>query len=221
MTKLRPFIYAPPTKPIEILHQDSDLLIVNKPAGLLSVPGKDDDKKDCLLTRLERLYEGVLLVHRLDVATSGVMVFAMNKDAQRHLGLQFEKRYIKKKYVADIVGPVKGDSGFINLPMRCDWPNRPRQMVCFEQGKNALTHWIKDFESKSFTRLSLFPTTGRSHQLRVHMLYGLGHAIIGDKIYADDAVYNLSDRLHLHAHKLSLRHPNGGEELEFSVPPPF
>lgn len=217
-TVLREFIYAPPTAPLEYIHQDDDLLIVNKPAGLLSVPGKH--APDCLETRIKVDFPNALTIHRLDMATSGVMVFALNKNAQRHVGLQFEKRQLEKVYIACVSGRVSDDAGAIDLPLICDWPNRPRQKVCFENGKPAQTEWSVTERKDDMTRVKLAPKTGRSHQLRVHML-SLGHPIIGDRIYANDIDFGRADRLLLHAETLRLRHPIGGAWHEFLSPCPF
>lgn len=158
-------------------------------------------------------------MHRLDVATSGVMVFARTPEAQRHLGLQFEKRYTEKTYAARIAGHIP-ESGHINLPLRADWPERPRQMVCFEHGKTAQTNWVKEEEYQGSSRVSLHPITGRSHQLRVHM-WAVGHPILGDRIYAGDEVFNAAPRLCLHAQSLTVRHPIGGAPLTVTTSCPF
>ena len=214
----RAFTYGPSTAPLTIIHEDADLLIVNKPAGLLSVPGRD--LPDCLQARLKDLYPDSLLVHRLDMATSGLMVFANNKPAQRHLGLQFERRHTTKSYIARVDGQVTGESGRINLPLFADWPNRPRQKVDWEWGKSSLTDWeVLDRDANS-TRLALHPITGRSHQLRVHC-WAMGHPILGDRIYAMDDVFEAAPTLQLHAWKLGLRHPTGGEHIQFESPCPF
>lgn len=214
----RKFIYNPPNAPLHYIHTDADILIVSKPAGLLSVPGKSEP--DCLEARVKADYADALTVHRLDMATSGLMVFARNKNAQRHLGLQFEKRQLEKTYIATVTGLVNEDTGLIDLPLICDWPNRPRQMVCFERGKAAQTHWKVLERAQNSSRMELTPKTGRSHQLRVHML-SLGHAILGDRIYATDEDFLRADRLLLHAQVLRLRHPVGGMWHEFTDPCPF
>lgn len=214
----REFTYSPSNAPLNILHQDEDLLIVDKPAGLLSVPGRD--LPDSLQSRLKDIYPESLLVHRLDMATSGVMVFARNKAAQRHLGLQFERRHTSKSYIARVAGKVAGDSGRINLPLIADWPNRPRQMVSFENGKPSLTDWEVLKRSESSTRLALHPITGRSHQLRVHC-WAIGHPILGDRIYALDDIFKAEPTLQLHAWKLGLRHPKDGTAVMFETPCPF
>lgn len=214
----RPFTYAPAQEPLNYLHTDDDIIIVEKPSGLLSVPGKTEP--DCLEARIRDDYPESLTVHRLDMATSGLMVFARNANAQRHIGLQFEKRMTEKTYLARVWGNVKSDKGVVNLPLITDWPNRPRQMVCQEQGKPSLTHWKVLEREKTATRLVLYPKTGRSHQLRVHML-AIGHVILGDRLYADEEAFNAAPRLQLHAHKLKLRKPTGGDWVEFESPCPF
>jgi len=216
----REFIYDPSDAPIEILHEDEALLIVNKPSGLLSVPGRLDEHKDSLETRLRDIYPDTLLVHRLDVPTSGVMVFARTKSAQRHIGMQFEKRQTRKTYVARVWGRVADNSGHIDLPLIVDWPVKPRQKVCHETGKPSQTDWVVLEREASATRVRLHPTTGRTHQLRVHM-QAIGHPILGDRFYADDEALVAADRLQLHAEVLVLRHPTGGAEMVFRSDVPF
>ena len=214
----REFDYSPPVASPNILHTDDDLIIVDKPAGLLSVPGRE--LPDCLQSRLKALHPESLLVHRLDMATSGLMVFARNKAAQRHLGLQFERRHTSKTYIARVAGHVVGESGRINLPLIADWPNRPRQMVSWEHGKPSLTDWEVLEREDNQTRLALHPITGRSHQLRVHC-WAMGHPILGDRIYALDDVFEAAPQLQLHAWKLGLRHPKDGASISFESHCPF
>lgn len=214
------YAYNPPDVPLAILHHDSALLVVNKPAGLLSVPGKDPGKEDCLIDRLRRVFPEVLLVHRLDCDTSGVMVFALTKAAQGNLGQQFEKRQTKKVYVARLSGLLEPKEGTVDLPLCVDWPNRPRQHVNHEQGKPAQTDWRVIRHDGKTTRVRLMPLTGRSHQLRVHML-SLGHPILGDPIYAEGAARTDYPRMMLHAESLRLRHPELGKTMTFSAPVPF
>jgi tRNA pseudouridine32 synthase/23S rRNA pseudouridine746 synthase len=211
--------YAPPDTPLDILHEDHEILAVNKPAGLLSVPGKGPELADCLIARLSAAYPQVLLVHRLDRDTSGVMIFALTPHAQRHLGLQFEKRQTKKTYVARVAGRMEPKTGTIDLPLIVDWPNRPLQKVDHETGKPAVTDWrvLKAHEAES--KVQLFPQTGRSHQLRVHML-SLGHPILGDPLYAPDTA-DQYPRMMLHAEELRVRHPDGGIGTKFRVKAPF
>ncbi|MCK0151813.1 RluA family pseudouridine synthase [Marivita sp. S6314] len=211
--------YAPPDTPLDILHEDHEILAVNKPAGLLSVPGKGPELADCLITRLQAVYPQVLLVHRLDRDTSGVMIFALTPHAQRHLGLQFEKRQTKKTYVARVAGRVTPKTGTIDLPLIVDWPNRPLQKVDHETGKPAVTDWRVLKANDTESRVQLFPQTGRSHQLRVHML-SLGHPILGDPLYAPDTAAH-HPRMMLHAEELRLRHPDGGVGTRFRIKAPF
>lgn len=211
--------YAPPDVPLDVLHADHQVLIANKPAGLLSVPGKGAHLADCLLARVQKAYPEALLVHRLDRDTSGVMVFALTPHAQRHLGLQFEKRQIKKAYVARVFGKVAEKTGTIDLPLGVDWPNRPRQMVDHENGRAAQTDWRVMKAGESETRLKLFPKTGRSHQLRVHCL-AIGHPILGDPLYAEGAARDHA-RLMLHSESVRFRHPDGGRGMNFTAKTPF
>ncbi|MDP2063906.1 MAG: pseudouridine synthase [Phaeovulum sp.] len=214
------FRYAPPDDPPEILHADAQVLVVNKPAGLLSVPGKGAHLADCLIGRLHALYPDVLLVHRLDLDTSGVMVFALTPLAQRHLGWQFEERMTKKVYVARLWGQLAPREGRVDLPLCVDWPNRPRQHVDHESGRPAQTDWrVVRLEADGTTRVRLMPLTGRSHQLRVHMAT-LGHPILGDRLYATGPARDYP-RLMLHAESLRFRHPDGGKAQSFSAPCPF
>ena len=211
--------YDPPHGPLDILHEDAQILVVNKPSGLLSVPGKGEHLADCLLTRVQAVFPTALLVHRLDRDTSGVMVFALTPHAQRHLSMQFEKRSTKKTYVARLAGRLEPKSGTVDLPLIVDWPNRPRQKVCHESGKPAVTEWKVVKYGENETRVRLFPKTGRSHQLRVHML-ALGHPILGDPLYAEGPARDFP-RLMLHSEELRLLHPDGGVGMTFKSPAPF
>ncbi|WP_320177131.1 RluA family pseudouridine synthase [Roseovarius pacificus] len=212
-------VYDPPQDPLKVLHEDHEIVVVDKPAGLLSVPGKGAHLADCLLARVQEAFPTALLVHRLDRDTSGVMVFAQTPHAQRHLGLQFEKRQTKKTYVARVWGHLEPKSGTVDLPLIVDWPNRPRQMVCHETGKAAVTDWRVLRHGQEETRVRLMPKTGRSHQLRVHML-ALGHPILGDPLYATGAAAAFP-RLMLHSEELRLRHPDGGAGMRFRAKAPF
>ena len=211
--------YAPPTDPLDVLHDDHEILVVNKQPGLLSVPGKGEHLADCLLTRVQDAYPQALLVHRLDRDTSGVMIFALTPHAQRHLGLQFEKRQTKKTYVARIWGKLEPKTGEVDLPLIVDWPNRPLQKVCHETGRAAFTEWRVMRYGTDETRVRLTPMTGRSHQLRVHML-ALGHPILGDPLYATGAARDFP-RLMLHSEELRIRHPDGGAGVKFRAKVPF
>ena len=214
------FIYAPPDVPLSILYEDRHIIVVDKPSGLLSVPGKLEGRQDCLVSRLVAERWDALLVHRLDCDTSGVMIFGRTKQAQGFLGQEFEKRRAKKSYIARVAGEIAGEKGHIDLPLCADWPNRPRQMVSYEHGRPAQTDWEVIGRAAGETRVKLTPLTGRSHQLRVHMLE-LGHAILGDPIYASGPDYEDHPRLMLHAHTLGLHHPETGEWIDFQAPIPF
>ncbi len=211
--------YNPPTDPLKILHDDHEVLLVDKPSGLLSVPGKGADLADCLLTRVQASFPTALLVHRLDRDTSGVMIFALTAHAQRHLGLQFEKRQTKKTYVARVSGEMADRTGTVDLPLIVDWPNRPKQMVDHENGKQAITDWRVVRARDGETRVRLMPRTGRSHQLRVHML-AIGHPILGDPFYADGPARD-HPRLMLHSETLQFRHPDGGKGMRITAEVPF
>lgn len=215
---MKDFDYNPPDVPLAILYQDRSIIVTDKPSGLLSVPGKLEGRADCLETRLRLAFPGTLLVHRLDCDTSGVMIFARNKAAQGFLGQEFEQRRAKKTYVARVFGRIAEDRGQVDLPIGVDWPNRPRQMIDPINGRHAVTDWEVISRSEDETRVRLFPLTGRSHQLRVHML-SLGHPILGDPIYAEG--WPEHPRLMLHAETLSLHHPDSGEWVTFTAPCPF
>ena len=211
--------YSPPMDPLEVLHLDHEVILVDKPAGLLSVPGKGPDLTDCLLARVQTAFPDALLVHRLDRDTSGVMIFAMTPYAQRHLGLQFEKRMTKKTYMARAWGVPVEKSGTVDLPLIVDWPNRPRQMVCHETGKSAQTDWRVVKDEGTTARIGLTPHTGRSHQLRVHML-SLGHPILGDPFYATGEALQYP-RMMLHSEELRFKHPDGGQSTKVRSKAPF
>lgn len=211
--------YNPPPDDPVILYQDDDMLVVDKASGLLSVPGKGEGKADCLISRLQARLQNVLLVHRLDCDTSGVIIFALTPQAQAHLGQQFEHRKTQKRYVALVAGHPAEDKGRVDLPLCVDWPNRPKQHVDFDKGKPAQTDWKVLRHEGVNARLMLKPLTGRSHQLRVHMLE-LGHPILGDPLYATGAALE-HPRLMLHAEELRLRHPMTGDAMTFKAPVPF
>lgn len=202
-----------------IVHADAALLVVDKPAGLLAVPGRGADQADCLWQRVRTLHADALVVHRLDQATSGLMVFARGAVAQRALARAFATRAVHKGYVAVVAGAVAGESGEIALPLAADWPHRPRQRVAAE-GKPALTRWRVLARNGATTRLALHAVSGRSHQLRVH-LWAIGHPIVGDALYAPAAVAAAAPRLLLHARTLALRHPTHGAVLGFELAAPF
>ena len=213
------FIYTPPDTPLQILHHDSEIVLVDKPAGLLSVPGRGEDLADCMIERLRGVFPEVLLVHRLDLDTSGVMVFALTRSTQGYLGQQFEKRQTRKIYVARVWGHIAEKQGQVDLPLIVDWPNRPRQHVNHETGKPAVTDWRVAKYGDNETRVRLMPQTGRSHQLRVHM-QAIGHPILGDTLYAEGAAADFP-RLMLHAESLRFRHPETGRSETYAAPCPF
>lgn len=205
---------------IEVLYVDSDIVIVNKPWDLLSVPGRGPDKQDCLWYRVQQQgYPTARIVHRLDYATSGLMVLALNADSHRAMSKLFEQRQVTKRYQALVTGHLEG-SGEVAEPLRCDWKNRPLQIVDHQQGKPALTFWQATESTDQQSRVLLTPHTGRSHQLRVHMQW-LGHAICGDRFYADEQGQAMSERLCLHAELLGFNHPITGKPLQWHAPCPF
>ena len=216
------FSSPPPVAGLDVLFEDPFLLALNKPSGLLSVPGKGHEKKDSLAIRVQARFPDALVAHRLDMATSGIMVMARNKEVHRALSIQFETRQVAKTYIAVVDGLVNTTSGTIDLPLICDWPNRPRQKVDYETGKASLTHYevIEYNEINQTTRVKLKPETGRTHQLRVHM-QSIGHAILGDRLYASTTAQKKADRLLLHASQLSFTHPITGEHLSLNSDIPF
>lgn len=213
--------YCPPQEPfLDILYQDESLIMLNKPSGLLSVPGRAPENQDSLALRVQSQLPHALTVHRLDMATSGVMVMALSKDVHRALSRQFQERETHKVYYAWVWGEVADEEGEVDLPLICDWPNRPLQVVDFEQGKSALTRWKKLKVEQGHTLVKLLPHTGRSHQLRVHM-QAMGHPILGDEFYAGPEALAAAEQLQLHAAELGFTHPVSGEDLMFSCEPPF
>lgn len=219
-----------------LIHADDALLVLDKPAGLLAVPGRGADKQDCLSARVQQVYPEALVVHRLDMATSGLIVMARSPAAQRALNLGFEKRQVHKRYIAVVHGrlapPAPSDPndlkdlkdgwGLIDLPLVLDWLNRPRSIVDHTVGRPSRTRWrVLAFEpAVNATRVALEPVTGRSHQLRVH-LQALGHPILGDPLYAPPEAFAAAPRLLLHAERLALFHPLTDQALAFESPAPF
>jgi tRNA pseudouridine32 synthase / 23S rRNA pseudouridine746 synthase len=226
--------YQPPRDSgLDIVYCDEALLMVNKPAGLLSVPGRGTDKKDCLSTRVQNEFPDAFSVHRLDMNTSGLLLFARSKEIHRRLSYLFRERRVNKRYVAVVAGHVGFTSGEVDLPLVPDWPNRPRQKVDFAFGKHSLTHYrlleyveiaipsSMHHDKRGFeaSRVELEPVTGRTHQLRVHMA-ALGHPIIGDGLYGKEACRK-AERLLLHSRSLSFPHPLSGKQLTLTCEPSF
>ena len=205
-----------------IEYSDDDLLVVNKPCDLLTVPGRGPHNQDCLINRLLYTYPNARIVHRLDYATSGLVIIPLSYEAQKSLSKQFQQRSTAKQYSAIVDGIVSEDSGHIDLPLICDWPNRPMQMVDFKQGKTAQTDFtvLNRDSNLNVTRVELKPITGRSHQLRVHML-ALGHPILGDRFYATGNALTASPRLLLHAETITFDHPTSGDRITVTVSPSF
>jgi len=218
------FDYRPPTDPwIDIVYEDDRLILCNKPSGLLTVPGKDPSLADCLEVRVQARYPqypAAKVVHRLDKDTSGLLLLAFDKQALGSLGSQFEHRKVEKYYVARVWGDIDGDSGLVDLPLATDWENKPRQRVDHERGRASQTRWEVLAREGGVTRLKLTPLTGRTHQLRVHML-ALGHPILGDTFYADGPARDAADRLQLHAEMLQFSHPGDHAVHRYLVPAPF
>lgn len=210
--------YSPSQYPqFEVVYKDDDLIVFNKPSGLLTVPGKADEHKDSLQTRVQRVWPQATIVHRLDMATSGLLIMALHKQSHREISRQFELRKVQKTYFARVLGIPKKPQGNIDFPLICDWPNRPKQMVDFQRGKPAFTHWELISHNNTSSLIKLRPSTGRSHQLRVHML-AIGHAILGDKLYACEQGKALSERLCLHAQSITFLHPITTAKLHFEIP---
>ena len=205
-----------------LLYADASLLVANKPSRLLSVPGRGEEKQDCLIRRVQTEYRDALIVHRLDYDTSGLLVLARGKAMHRALSILFQERQVEKRYVAVVDGRMENEAGEVNLPLIVDWPNRPRHIVDFNIGKPSLTLYrVLNYDANAHTtRVALTPETGRTHQLRVHM-QSLGHPILGDTLYATEEALAKADRLLLHAELLSFAHPETGEVLSFNCPAEF
>jgi tRNA pseudouridine32 synthase/23S rRNA pseudouridine746 synthase len=206
----------------ELLHRDRHLLVVSKSCGLLTVPGIGPEKADCLIARLAARFPGARVVHRLDRDTSGVLVAALDADTHRALSMQFERRETGKTYVALAAGHPPKDAGEIDLPIRKDLVNTPLQVVDFVHGRPSVTRWNvrAKLGAPDRTRFELLPVTGRSHQLRVHLL-AIGHPILGDDLYAPPEVRAMAPRLCLHAERLEFTHPASGERVAFHAPAEF
>lgn len=215
------FVYMPPQEPLHILYEDADLVIINKPSGLLSVPGRLPEHHDSAYLRVVEQYPEAKITHRLDMATSGILMFAKHRDAEVAVSKMFQARTVEKNYLAIVQGKLE-DSGSVDVPLITDWENRPRQMVHFELGKSAKTLYqaLSYDEKQNTTRVLLTPITGRSHQLRVHMLH-IGHPITGDKIYHPQPQQSPLGRLALHASRLSFLHPLQQLKVDIQSDPIF
>ena len=208
----------PPPPPI--LHQDERIVVLDKPTGLLSVPGIGPEKADCLASRVGEAVPGARIVHRLDRDTSGVIVMALDAEAHRTLSIQFQDRLVEKTYIAVVAGVVEDDEGEVDLPIRKDLDDTPRQIVDHVHGRPSVTRWRVLERATDRTRLELTPLTGRSHQLRLH-LKAIGHPILGDDLYAPPDVRAMADRLMLHALRLVVTHPSTAAPMTFESCCPF
>ena len=218
--ELPPYLVPHSQSPIRLIYEDTDLLLIDKPHHLLSVPGRHPLNHDSLIRRLQPRYPDVQAVHRLDLDTSGLMVVPKRRESLSELARQFQRRQIEKEYTAIVWGEVAEDRGSIELPIATDWPNRPKQIICEERGKHALTHFEVLIRGNNRSLIKLKPVTGRSHQLRIHM-QSLGHPIIGCDMYAHPEALEASDRLLLHATRLKLCAPSTGNWLSAFSPIPF
>lgn len=213
-------VYNPPQDPLDIIYQDEAIVVLNKPSGLLHVPGKNPILFDSLEYRAKKIWPRASIIHRLDLDTSGVVVMALNKKTHAAIAMQFEKRTTQKTYIARVWGVMAEDKGHVDLPIGSDWERRPRQRIDFENGRPAQTDWEVIEREGNATRLKLFPRTGRTHQLRVHML-ALGHPMLGDRFYTEGEALKAAPRLQLHASELRFQHPVTGMQCIFTAPCPF
>ncbi|NHB58652.1 RluA family pseudouridine synthase [Acinetobacter sp. 194] len=216
------FVYAPPQDPLSIVYEDDDLVVIDKPAGLLSVPGRLPEHHDSAYLRVVEQYPNAKITHRLDMATSGILMFAKHRDAEVAVSKMFQARTVKKNYIALVQGQFEADKGSVDVPLITDWENRPRQIVHFELGKPAQTLYevLEYDEASDISRVLLTPITGRSHQLRVHMQY-IGHPITGDKLYHPEPTRSLLNRMALHATYLAFQQPLSGVDVEIRGKVPF
>lgn len=215
-------VYTPPPhRSLDILFQDDQIIILNKPCGLLSVPGRGEDKQDCMLSRLQLEYPSALTIHRLDMPTSGILIFALNKEIQRQVSTLFEQRKVHKQYIARVHGKLAEPAGTIEQPLMTDWPNRPKQKIDYKSGKPSTTRYtLLSLSEDNSSIVQLEPVTGRSHQLRVHMS-SLGHPILGDELYGTHASKNASNRLLLHAQAIRFTHPVTQEVIDITCQADF
>jgi tRNA pseudouridine32 synthase / 23S rRNA pseudouridine746 synthase len=215
------FVYAPPQEPLRVVYEDDDLFVIDKPAGLLSVPGRLVEHHDSAYYRVLERFPQAKITHRLDMATSGILMFAKHRDAEVAISKMFQARVVKKHYIALVQGKI-ATTGEVNVPLMVDWENRPKQMVHLELGKPSQTLFeaLSYDEQKDMSRVLLTPITGRSHQLRVHMMH-IGHPIVGDEIYHPQGKFGHLGRMALHAEYLSFKHPLTGEALDLEAKAPF
>ncbi|WP_163122842.1 pseudouridine synthase [Acinetobacter portensis] len=215
------FVYMPPQEPLSIVYEDDDLVVIEKPAELLSVPGRLPEHHDSAYLRVLEKYPNAKITHRLDMATSGILMFAKHRDAEVAISKMFQARTVTKNYIALVQGKLEGE-GSVDVPLITDWENRPRQMVHFELGKSAKTLYqaLEYNVEEDITRVLLTPITGRSHQLRVHMMH-IGHPITGDKIYHPEPERSVLNRMALHASYLAFTQPLSGMEVEIKGNVPF
>ncbi len=214
------FVYNPPQEPLTYLYQDEHYVVVDKPSGLLSVPGRDPKNYDSVWSRVKEEFPEAQPIHRLDTGTSGIMLLSKQKPAERELKRQFRDRETLKMYVARVWGRPAQAEGEIDLPLICDWPNRPRQKICYTRGKPSQTQYEVVDDGAENALIKLYPITGRSHQLRLHLM-AIGHPILGDKFYAAPEGMLASPRLQLHARELSFTHPETGEFVTYTSPASF
>lgn len=211
---------------VEVVFSDDAIIVLNKPTGLLAVPGRGADKQDCLSSRVQRFYGNALIVHRLDMSTSGLLVMARGPAAQRVLNRAFAERQVHKRYVAVVIGAMVAQENrsweTIDLPILVDWPNRPLRKIDMQEGQASVTRWRNtEYDAvRGTSRVELEPVTGRSHQLRVH-LQAIGHPILGDALYAPPQVCAMASRLLLHACELAFTHPVDGQSMRFECSPDF
>ena len=217
-----PFIVPVCEEQIEIIYQDGHFLIINKPTKLLTLSGKHPLNKDSVHFRLVQEFPTATMVHRLDFGTSGILLVALNKEVNAQLGKQFQNRTVTKSYIALLAGHLNNDRGSIDYPIAKDKPNFPLQKICNETGKPALTHYevVERNHAQCSTRVIFSPVSGRTHQLRIHS-QAIGHSILGCDLYATDEVFNMADRLMLHASNIEFEHPITGERFEQICPSPF
>lgn len=217
------FVYTPPPdNGLDIVYLDEHLIAINKPSGLLSVPGKGEDRQDSIISRVQKEYKNALIIHRLDMATSGLIIMALDKETHREMSILFQDRKIEKQYTAITENEFEITRGEIDLPLITDWPNRPKQMIDHEKGKPSKTKYqvLSHDKKENTSRVKLKPVTGRSHQLRVHLM-AIGHAILGDRLYANHKTRDKSDRLLLHSTSLEFIHPKTQEHLIVKCLPDF